>query len=299
MPFLYLNKIEHFSKVSRAKRCRELREKRSKTDGMFEDIINNVQISIPFRLLKEKYLSTVLKNRVNPEISFDGEVIDVYSRKDFSDIASVLQQEGLSITLHGPFYDLAPGGIDKKILRTTRERLRQVFDLIPVFKPMTIVCHTGYDKNRYYKLKKEWLETALETWTPLVDDIQGTGTTLVFENVFEKTPEMLFRLIKGLDSTATGFCFDIGHLFVFSETSIEGWLNSLGPFLKQLHLHDNDGTWDNHWAIGSGKIDFEILFRFLEKNRLRPVITLEPHQEKWIWQSFEALSKSACFSRII
>ena len=266
---------------------------------MFEDITNNVQISIPFRLLKEKYLSTVLKNRVNPEISFNGEVIDAYSRKDFSDIASVLQQEGLSITMHGPFQDLAPGGIDKKILRATRERFRQVFDLIPVFKPISIVCHTGYDKNRYHDMEKEWLETAIETWTPLVDDIRGTGTTLVIENVFEKTPEMLFGLLTGLDSTTTGFCFDIGHMYAFSETSTEDWLKFLGPFLKQLHLHDNDGTWDDHWAIGTGKIDFEILFRFLEKNRLRPVITLEPHQEDWIQQSLDALSKSACFNRII
>ena len=267
--------------------------------AMFENIINNVQISIPFGLLKEKYLPLVLKNRVNPEISLDGEVIDTYSRKDFWEIASILQQEGLSITLHGPFYDLAPGAMDKKILRTTRERLRQVFDLIPVFKPMSIVCHTGYDKNRYHEVEKEWLETAIETWTPLVDDIRGTGTILVIENVFEKTPEMLFRLMKRLDSTTVGFCFDVGHLYVFSETSIEVWLKSLGPFLKQLHLHDNDGTWDDHWAIGTGKIDFEILFRFLEENRLRPVITLEPHQEEWIWQSLEALSKSARFSRII
>ena len=267
--------------------------------AMFENIINNVQISIPFGLLKEKYLPLVLKNRVNPEISLDGEVIDTYSRKDFLEIASILQQEALSITLHGPFYDLAPGAVDKKILRTTRERLRQVFDLIPVFKPMSIVCHTGYDKNRYHEVEKEWLETAIETWTPLVDDIRGTGTILVIENVFEKTPEMLFSLMKGLDSTTVGFCFDVGHSYVFSETSIEVWLKSLGPFLKQLHLHDNDGTWDDHWAIGTGKIDFEILFKFLEKNRLRPIITLEPHQEEWIWQSLEALSKSARFSRII
>jgi len=63
---------------------------------MFEDIIKNVQISIPFRMLKERYLPLVLKNRVNPEISFDGGVIDTYSRKDFSEIASILQQEGLS-----------------------------------------------------------------------------------------------------------------------------------------------------------------------------------------------------------
>jgi sugar phosphate isomerase/epimerase len=85
----------------------------------------------------------------------------------------------------------------------------------------------------------------------------------------------------------------------FSETSMEGWLQELQPFLKQLHLHDNDGTWDDHWAIGDGKINFDMLFRHIEENRLNPIITLEAHQEDWLWQSLETLSHSFRFLRII
>jgi len=89
---------------------------------MFEDIIRKVQVCIPFRLLKERYLPLVLENRINPEIGIDSEVMDTYSKRDFSEIASILQQEGLLITLHGPFYDLVPGGMDKKILKASLPR---------------------------------------------------------------------------------------------------------------------------------------------------------------------------------
>ena len=266
---------------------------------MFENILKKVQVCIPFKLLKEKYLPLVLENRINPEIGIDGDVIDTYSRKDFSEIVSILQQEGLLITLHGPFYDLVPGGVDKKILKATRERLKEVFDIIPIFEPLSIVCHTGYEGKRYHEVEDEWLETAIETWTPLIKNLKGTLTNLMIENVYEKTPKMLLKLLHGLNTEKAGFCFDAGHMNVFSETNMEGWLTALGPFLKQLHLHDNLGIKDDHLAIGKGKIDFESLFEYVEKNRLRPIITLEAHKEKWIWQSLEVLSNSERFSRIV
>jgi hypothetical protein len=97
---------------------------------MFKNIIRKVQVCVPFRLLKEKYLPMVLENRINPEIGIDAEVIDTHCKKDFSKIVSILQQEGLLITLHGPFYYLVQGGTDKKILKASRERLKEAFDFI-------------------------------------------------------------------------------------------------------------------------------------------------------------------------
>ncbi len=266
---------------------------------MFDDIIKSVQVCLPFKLLREKHLPMVLEHRINPEIGIDGEVMDAYSTQDFTDVASVLRQDGLSVTLHGPFFDLAPGGMDTKILHATRDRLKQTFDLIPLFEPRSVVFHTGYDRKRYHGAQDQWLETALETWTPLVRNLQGTNTILVIENVYEKTPRMLLKLLKGLNTEKVGFCFDTGHMNVFSETGIEDWLTAMGPFLKQLHLHDNDGAGDDHWAIGTGRIHFEVLFRHLEESGEKPIITLEAHQEEWIWQSLDALSRSPRFRRIM
>jgi sugar phosphate isomerase/epimerase len=262
---------------------------------MIQEIIRSVQVCIPFRLLKEKYLPLVLENRINPEIGINAGVI----KKDFTEMASLIQQEGLSITLHAPFYDLVPGGIDKKILKASRERLKQAFDLIPIFEPLSIVCHTGYDRKRYDEVQDKWFETALETWTPLLKDLEGTRTTMMIENVFEKTPRMLLRLLNALNIQKVGFCFDTGHMSAYSETNMADWLKALGPLIKELHLHDNDGIKDDHLAVGAGKIDFEFLFEYMEEHSLKPIITLEAHKEKWLWQSFEALCRSERFCRII
>jgi sugar phosphate isomerase/epimerase len=266
---------------------------------MNEDISRSVQVCIPWRLLKDRYLPKVLANRMNPEIGISGDVIDSYTKEAFYEVASLLQNEGLTISLHAPFYDLAPGGVDRKILKATRERLQQLFDLVPLFKPVSVVCHTGYDRKRYHEVEDAWLETSLETWTTLAGHLKGTETTLMIENVYEKSPRMLVRLFDRLDTEQVGFCFDTGHMHAFSKTDMRGWLNKLGPRIKELHLHDNDGSEDHHLAIGEGDIDFEPLFEYVDQKGLKPIITIEAHKEKWLWQSIEALSRSECFRRII
>ena len=266
---------------------------------MIPEIIRRVQVCIPFRLLKEKYLPAIIEKRINPEIGINAAVIDAHSKNSFIEMASLLQQEDLTITLHGPFYDLVPGGIDKKMLKASRERLKEAFDLVPIFEPLSVVCHTGYDRKRYHEVEDEWLETAVETWTPLVKGLEGSRTTLMIENVYEKTPRMLLRLLNRLDMQQVGFCLDTGHMSAFSETEMEGWLRGIGPLIKELHLHDNNGFKDDHLAVGEGKIDFEFLFEYIVENDLKPIITLEAHQEKWLWQSLEALSRSKRFCRIV
>jgi sugar phosphate isomerase/epimerase len=266
---------------------------------MIEKIIRSVQVCIPFKLLKEEYLPMVLEKRINPEIGISGDVIDTHSERAFHQMARLIQKEGLTITLHGPFFDLVPGGMDKRILQASRERLKQAFDLIPLFNPLSIVCHTGYDRKRYIDDQDQWLETAMETWTQLLQSLEGSETILMFENVYEKTPNMLLRLIKGLDSERVGFCFDAGHMNVFSKTDLDGWLTAMTPFLKQLHLHDNEGDRDDHLAIGAGKINFDRLFSHIERKQLKPIITLEAHQEQALWTSLETLSRSDQFCRIV
>jgi len=266
---------------------------------MIEKIIRSVQVCIPFKLLKEKYLPVVLEKRINPEIGISGDVIDTHSEREFHQMASLIQKEGLTITLHGPFFDLVPGGMDKRILQASRERLKQAFDLIPLFNPLSIVCHTGYDRKRYIDDQDQWLETAIETWTQRLQSLEGSETILMFENVYEKTPNMLLRLMKGLGSERVGFCFDTGHMNVFSETDLDGWLSAMTPFLKQLHLHDNEGARDDHLAIGAGEINFDRLFSHIERKQLEPIITLEAHQEQALWASLETLSQSDQFCRIV
>ena len=89
-----------------------------------------------------------------------------------------------------------------------------------------------------------------------------------------------------------GFCLDPGHTFAFGDAPLKTWVNALGKYLGQIHLHDNHGEEDEHLALGKGSIDFQPVFDLLTSDKEnRIIITLEPHDEASLWPNLEFLEK--------
>ena len=253
-------------------------------------ITKNVQINIPYRMLKEGYLNKFLDYGLNPEIGFDANALDTVTISEANAIAEQFHGAGRTITLHGPFMDLSPGSPDPKIRKISRERFDQLASLVPVFKPKTVVCHTGYDRKRYWPMSARWIENSLKIWKPLAATFKRLGTRLMLENVYEKTPLEILPLIENMKPHNVGFCLDIGHQAAFSIVSLSQWVQSMSGYLQQLHLHDNNGEQDDHWALGQGNIDIQRLFKDLDSRGIHPLaITLEPHREKDLKPSLEYL----------
>lgn len=254
-------------------------------------IIQKVQINVPFSMLYDTYLDAFIANGLNPEIGLDAAALDRFAYEDFSRIAGEFHKNARSVTLHGPFMDLNPGSPDSAVRRVTEQRFEQLLELVPLFKPKTVVCHAGYDAKRYDYFKDTWLEKSLEFWLRLAGRLTANGSRLMLENVYEDGPEDIRLLIERLSSHGVGFCLDTGHVSAFSRSDPETWLAVLEPYLGQLHLHDNFGNRDAHLAIGSGNIDFSCIFKYLKKNVAKmPIITLEPHRETELWSSLAYLA---------
>ena len=253
---------------------------------------DRVQINIPYRMLKEGYLEKFLEYRLNPEIGFDADALEGISVPEAKAIAEQLHQTGLTITFHGPFMDLSPGSPDPEIRKISRKRYDQLAALVPLFKPITVVCHTGYDHKRYRDMREQWLENSLKTWGPLAAGMQREGTRLMLENVYERSPSEMLPLFENLTEHGVGFCLDMGHQAVFGDSvPLNQWLQSLSPHLQQLHLHDNMGARDDHWAPGQGNIRFHHLFETLVALGIRPLaVTLEPHKEEDLEPGLEYLA---------
>ncbi len=255
-------------------------------------IVEKVHVNIPFTMLYESYLDRFVGYGLNPEIGFDGEALDRFSLSDFGRVAEVLCRAGLSITLHGPFVDLSPGSPDARINRVTRDRFEQVLRLIPLFRAKAVVFHMGYDRRRYHYLRDVWIEKSLEVWSWIAEGVKNEGAALMLENVYEDGPDDILVLFETLGRQKAGLCLDTGHHAVFSRVPLDSWVDSLGPFIGQLHLHDNSGGQDDHLGLGRGTIDFEGLLRHLNATRDNPpLITLEPHREEDLLPSLEYLEK--------
>lgn len=242
------------------------------------------------QLLDGELLPFFLKHRFQPEIGLEGNALYSKSAKEFRQLANKLEGEGLSCTLHAPFFDLSPGALDPKIRAATREKLHLAFELIDIFKPQTVICHLNFESNKHgYKIE-EWFAQAEETFRLLLAIAASRQTTLALENTYESEPSQHIRMMKALNSPYAKVCLDVGHMEAFAKCHWRDWLPVM-PWVGHLHLHDNQGDTDTHQAIGHGKFDFPGFLGALDQHNIHPRITLEPHTDKDLWASLDALAR--------
>lgn len=250
-----------------------------------------MHVHVPFYLLIASHLPLFIRERIRPEISFGASELDTFKREDFRRVGESFADAGIPVTLHAPFMDLRPGAVDAKIRQVSLDRLRQVFDLAPLFRPRSIVCHPSYDSRYYVSNEREWMENSAATWMSLLPAARELNLTIALENVYEREPGILKELIEVLDSPHVRLCFDTGHFNVFARKPLEEWLDSLGTLIGQLHLHDNHRLFDEHLPVGEGLFPFLKLFSRLGELKMHPIVTVEPHSEEHLWRTLKNIER--------
>jgi sugar phosphate isomerase/epimerase len=252
---------------------------------------SQVQVNIPFPYLGRGYLELFLELGLNPEIGIYADNLSRYAPAAFRRVARAFQAANRRITMHAPFQDLLPGALDDAILAASRRRLRQAFRFLPVFRPVSVVCHLGYEARYYGGDTSKWLARATATWQELAARAAAHGVTVMLENVYETGPELHLEIIRRVGAANLRVCLDVGHLYAFGGGDLSRWLETLAPVIGQLHLHDNHGGADEHLALGAGSIPLQEILQFFADRGRQPLITLEPHQEDSLQPSLDFLAQ--------
>jgi len=247
-----------------------------------------VHVHIPYSSIRD-YRELLRKRRYDLEIYFAASVLAQVERSDIERLRETLDWDP-SITLHAPFMDLNPGAVDPMVRSATQMRFKQVLGVAAALRPRAVVFHAAYDRWRYAGRPDVWLENSMETWPRVMEQAEKIdGLRVAVENVFDEDPGALRMLIERVGHRSFGFCFDTGHFNIFSSVPMEQWFAELGRHLVEVHLHDNRGEADSHWAVGKGTVDFERFFRLVREHGTRPLWTLEAHEPGDIEAGIEAL----------
>jgi len=261
-------------------------------------VIRHVFINMPWNYI-DRYIDLVLENSVSVEIGFGADDLESVSTGTVSAVVARMREKGCRVTVHGPFWDLSSGSVDRRIREVTQSRYCSLLDLVEQMRPEQIVCHTGFDPRHHWGHRQTWIENSLATLAPLVRRAETLRTPLVLENVWEEDPLLHLELLEEIKSPWLGFCLDTGHQHSFSKTTLEKWLAATWPYLKEIHIHDNDGAYDSHLPVGAGTIDFDYLFNFLGKKGISPVLTLEPHTVEHMQETLAGLAAMASFNEYV
>ena len=173
--------------------------------------------------------------------------------------------------LHAPFNELFPCAIDKKARALAAERYRQAIDLAKDYGATKVIIHGGYNPWIYYPVW--YVEQSVLFWKDFLKE--DPGVEIVLENVLEDDPQWLLDIVKGVDDPRLRLCMDIGHVNAYSALPVMDWLETWAPYISHFHIHNNDGSRDQHNALTDGTIPIKEFLLRAEKLCPDATYTLE------------------------
>lgn len=160
--------------------------------------------------------------------------------------------------MHMPYPIYVPQGGDELNAYLWQQVAPKSMRLCAFFGCRYIVIH-GFKLARFVGEEEEWRQTErfIDSIAPMAREL---GIVICIENLYDgigghlvegpccdarKAAERIDRINDRYQSEVLGFCFDTGHANLLG-LDFSGFLQTLGPRLKVLHIHDNDGIRDLH-----------------------------------------------------
>ena len=237
-------------------------------------------------MLREKlYLSTIAPDAalVAREYGFGLEIAEYCTAwnmdEKFADVDRVVTNKLDAIgrsTLHAPYTELFPCAIDKKARELAAYRYRQAIDLAKRYGSEKVIIHGGYNARIYYPVW--YVEQSIVFWKDFLKE--DPGVEIVLENVFETEPQWLLDIVAGVDHPKLKMCLDVGHVNAYSPISVMKWLELCAPVLSHFHIHNNDGSSDQHNPLEEGQIPMKELLQKMEQMCPNATTTLELLEDK-------------------
>ncbi len=177
-------------------------------------------------------------------------------------------------TMHGDFLDVLVTSFDKEIREISALRINQSIDIAKKMKVSAIIFHINY--NPFLNTKAyvdNFISENIKFWSEVLS--QNPDINIYLENMFEQSPDVLTAIAKGLCHFKNfGICLDFAHASI-SKTPVNIWVEKLCPYIRHIHINDNDLTSDLHLAWGDGKINRQEFYSLYKKHLQNTPILIE------------------------
>ncbi|MDR7855759.1 sugar phosphate isomerase/epimerase [Tissierella sp.] len=223
--------------------------------------------SLDIEEIKELNMSIEIQDFTEPNllVSELAIAIAVYKEKlkDFNDIRA----------LHGPFLDLKPASPDKLIREISYNRYLNTINIAKELDIDYLIFHSQISPylNQPSLRKLNNLQSK-EFWRKILNEVPDFNGIILLENIFEETPLMLKELVETIDLPNIKINLDIGHAKL-GKVSLEEWIKELKDYIFYIHVHSNDGLYDDHQSPTDEEI--KNLYCLLDKYSLNPILSLE------------------------
>lgn len=212
---------------------------------------------------------------------------DYTSREHVSELATWFRSNTIQpFSMHAPLYpDREMGRAGAPAVNVLHpEKSRRIDAMDEVKRALecaeripfrNLVVHLGERADTWSPRTIENAITALEHLGAFASAL---GVRIVVENLLSEptTPEHLMMILEMGHLPQIGICLDLGHAHITVGT--DAAIATMSNRIAQVHVHDNQGTKDEHLWPGDGTIDWPTTVQALKGLTEPPAIVLEISQ---------------------
>ncbi|RME54962.1 sugar phosphate isomerase/epimerase [Candidatus Woesearchaeota archaeon] len=157
-----------------------------------------------------------------------------------------------------------------------------VLNFHPSLKPLFYKFFSSQEKAKLFG-------NEVESFKEIVSYAKDKGVVIVIENAtsfpsnypeFKRSCNFTFHknIVDKIKYPNFGVNFDTGHYFQHSHTEslpLPKVFSMVGKRIKYVHAHDNDGSYDQHLAVGKGKFPWPEFLDLLNSYGFNGTLELE------------------------
>lgn len=192
------------------------------------------------------------------------------SRQTLRDFRRTSQDLGLMLLVHGPIWELYTASIYPQVQALGVDMVKRAIDFAVQIDAIHITVHPGSNRwpDVWPQLERRALEAQMQSFVEIGAYAAQAGIQVGIENMlpgesclsgYDDLTE-IYRVLDRLPEM--GVTLDVGHLQILGLSHAQ-IIHDLGKRLNHLHVHDNQGEWDQHLPVGDGVIDWEPLCQAL------------------------------------
>lgn len=169
-----------------------------------------------------------------------------------------------AITLHGPFLDMVSGSPDPRINAVCIARYSHAIRIAAELGAKQVVFHANFIGSLHNTFYRDgWHRRNVDFWGAMATYAQQYDIKILLENMWEFDPTIIADLLSALNHPYMGTCLDVGHAHLFTDAQypFEYWLQTMKPWLSEIHMNNNNGIVDEHHGFNwdQGVLDYHHL----------------------------------------
>lgn len=171
------------------------------------------------------------------------------------DVRLSTESYGMRFQVHAPLSDVNIGSVHEPMRDAAMTEIKGTVSWCRKLDIGLMTLHPGFVQGIAFLDKSKAVERTHQSVLELETFARDNSVTIALENMPANinatctSPEELLRV---LDGTELGICFDVGH--ANTTGNIDTFLPLAHRFIN-VHLHNNGGQWDEHNVIDDGSAD--------------------------------------------